>query len=83
MHETANERMVREIAREIALEAVKRIRVRLREAQAAPLAERLYEAEWDVEGREWPTAPMPAERWVPHLLNDLESAQAEFERCRR
>ena len=40
MRETASERLVREAARDVALEAMKRIRARLREAEAAPLTDR-------------------------------------------
>lgn len=82
MKETANERLVRQIARELALEAMQRIRARLREVEAAPLAERLYEGEREANGQAWPTEAMPAKEWVPYLLADLELAEAEFERCR-
>jgi hypothetical protein len=83
MRETASERLVREAAREVALEAMRRIRARLREAEAEPLAGRLYEAEWGANGREWPTAAMPAREWVSYLLEDLSRAEAEFDACRR
>ncbi len=82
MQETANERLVRGIARDIALEAMKRIRARLREVEAAPVVERRYEAEWGANGKAWPTTSMMAELWVPYLLEDLAHAEAEFERCR-
>jgi hypothetical protein len=80
MQETANERLVRGIAREIALEAMKRIRARLREAEADPLVSRLYEAEWVTEN--WPASPMSARDWLPHLREDLNRATVEFEACR-
>ena len=83
MQETASERIVREIAREIALDAMKRIRARLREVEADEFAMRNYEAEWDAVGRAWPTKPMSARKWVPYLLEDLSKAETEFERCRR
>ena len=83
MRETASERLVREVAREVAFEAIVRIRARLREAEAEPLADRLYEAEWGAKGRDWPTATMPAWEWVPFLLEDLSLAEAEFNACRR
>jgi len=83
MQETANERLVREAAREVALEAMGRIRARLREVEAKPLAERLYVAEWGARGREWPPAAMPAWKWVSYLQEDLSLAEAEFEACRR
>lgn len=83
MQETASERLVREAARDVALEAMKRIRARLRETEAEPLAERLYDAEWGARGREWPTVAMPAYRWVPYLEEDLSLATSEFEACRR
>jgi hypothetical protein len=83
MQATANERLVRQIAREVALEAMARIRARLREVAADEFATRIYEAEWDADGRTWPTAAMPAREWVPYLLADLSQAEAEFERCRR
>ena len=83
MQETANERLVRGIARQLALEAMQRIRARLREVEAEPLAERFYEAEWGAKGRAWPTIAMPAERWLPHLRDDLDLAEAEFAACRR
>jgi hypothetical protein len=50
---------------------------------ADEFATRIYEAEWDADGRTWPTAAMPAREWVPYLLADLSQAEAEFERCRR
>jgi hypothetical protein len=83
MRETASERLVREAACEIALEAMARIRAHLREAQAEPLAYRLYEAEWGAKSRDWPTAAMPAREWVAYLLEDLSFAEAEFNACRR
>jgi hypothetical protein len=83
MRETYSERLVREAAREVALEAMRRIRARLREAEAEPLAGRLYEAEWGANGREWPTAAMPAREWVSYLREDLSRAEAEFDACRR
>jgi len=83
MRETANERLVREIARDIALEAIQRIRVRLREAEAEPLSNRQYEAERGADGKIWPTVAMPAELWVPYLREDLEQAQAEYRACSR
>ena len=83
MNETANERLVRAVAREVALEAMARIRARLREVEAEPMADRLYEAEWGAKGRDWPTATMPAREWVPLLLEDLSMAKAEFDACRR
>lgn len=83
MRETASERLVREAAREVALEAMRRIRARLREAETDPFASRLYEAEWGANGREWPTAAMPAREWVSYLLEDLSRAEAEFDACRR
>jgi hypothetical protein len=70
MRETYNERLVREAALEVASEAVKRIRSRLREVEADEFALRLYEAEWDADGRAWPTKPMPAWEWEPYLLED-------------
>src|SRR5579863_1412388 len=82
MRERANERMVRWIAREVALEAMGRIRARLREVEAAPGTERLYEAEWGANGTEWPAVPMPAEMWLPYLREDLNRAEAEFRSCR-
>ena len=83
MRETASERLVREAARDVALEAMKRIRARLCEAEAEPMAVRWYEAEWGANGREWPTAAMPAREWVSCLLEDLSRAEAEFDACRR
>jgi hypothetical protein len=82
MRETASERLVREAAQEVALEAMKRIRTRLRETEAMPQAMRLYEAEWGARGREWPAAAMPARDWVPYLLEDLSLAESEFNACR-
>jgi hypothetical protein len=82
MKETASERLVRQIARELALEALQRIRARLREVEAAPLARRLYETEWEGNGPAWPTTPRPAKAWVPYLMDDLELARAEVARCR-
>ena len=63
MQETASERIVREIAREIALDAMKRIRARLREAKADEFATRIYEAEWDADGGAWPGVNA-AREWV-------------------
>jgi hypothetical protein len=83
MQETASERLVREIAREVALEAMKRIRARLREAEADPSALRWYEAEWSTHSRAWPAAAMPARDWVPLLREDMSQAEAEFQACRR
>ena len=83
MNETANERLVRAVAREVAMEAMGRIRARLREAEAEPMADRLYEAEWGAKSRDWPTAAMPAREWVAYLLEDLSFAEAEFNACRR
>jgi hypothetical protein len=83
MRETASERLVREAAREVALDAMKRIRARLREAEAMPQAMRSYEAEWGARGREWPAAAMPAREWVPYLREDLSLAEAELDACRR
>ena len=82
MRETASERLVREAARDVALEAMKRIRARLREAGAEPMSVRLYEAEWVTEDAAWPVVPMPAWEWVPHLRKDFSRAAAEFEACR-
>jgi hypothetical protein len=82
MRETVSERLVREAAREVAWEAMRRIRARLREAEAEPLAVRRYEAEWGARGREWPTVAMPAGQWVPYLREDLSLAEAEFNACR-
>jgi len=82
MKETASERWVRQIARELALEALQRIRARLREVEAAPLARRFYETEWEGIGPAWPTTPRPAKAWVPYLVDDLELARAEVARCR-
>ena len=81
MRETASERLVRQAARDVALEAMRRIRARLREAEANPQAVRLYEAEWVTEGRSWPAEPMPARNWNPYLREDLRRAEAEFESC--
>ena len=61
MQETANERLVREAARDVALEAMRRNRACLREVEAEPLTDRLYEAEWVTENGIWPVSPMPAE----------------------
>jgi hypothetical protein len=83
MRETASERLVREVAREVVFEAMARIRARLREAEAEPLADRLYAAEWGAKGRDWPTAAMPAWKWVSYLPEDLSLAEAEFNACRR
>ena len=83
MRETANERLVREAARDIALEAQCRIRARLREVESEPLADRVYPAEWGARGRDWPAAPMPAWQWVSYLEEDLRLATGEFEACRR
>ena len=83
MRETASERLVREAAREVALEAMKRIRARLREVEADPLAVRWYEAEWSTHSRAWPASEMPARDWVPLLQEDFGLAQREFEACRR
>jgi hypothetical protein len=77
------ERLVREIARELALEAMQRIRARLREVEAAPLARRYYETERETTGTEWPRVPLPAEAWLPYLLDDLKHAEAGFRACRR
>lgn len=55
MRETASERLVREVAREVVFEAMARIRARLREAEAEPLADRLYAAEWGAKGRDCTT----------------------------
>ena len=82
MRETASERLVREAARDVALEAMRRIRARLGEVQAEPLAARWYEAEWGAKGRDWPTAAMPAREWVSYLLEDFSRAEAEFDSCR-
>ena len=43
MRETASERLVRQAARDVALEAMRRISARLREAEANPQAVRFYE----------------------------------------
>jgi hypothetical protein len=82
MQETASERLVRNIAREVALEAMRRIRARLRETEAQPLVPRRYEAEWSGHSREWPAAEMPAREWVPYLREDYGLAEAEFNACR-
>jgi hypothetical protein len=81
MRETYSERLVREAAREVALAAMGRIRARLREVEADPLASRLYDAEWVTETGAWPVAPMPAREWLPYLREDLNRAGAEFESC--
>jgi hypothetical protein len=81
MNETANERLVRAVAREVALEAMGRIRARLRAAEADPFASRVYEAEWVTENGAWPVVPMPAQEWLPFLREDLNRAGAEFESC--
>jgi len=81
MKDTANERLIRQIARELALEAMGRIRARLRAVEAAPAAERFYEAERESDGQEWPATALPGKEWVPYLLKDLELARSEFERC--
>ena len=81
MRETYSERLVREAARDVALTAMRRIRARLREAEADPLASRLYEAEWITETGAWPVVPMLAREWIPYLLEDLSRAEAEFESC--
>jgi hypothetical protein len=83
MRETHNERLVREAAREVASEAIGRIRSRLREVQADEFTMRLYEAEWGADGRAWPTQPMMAWEWVPYLLEDLSRAEAELNACHR
>jgi hypothetical protein len=83
MRETASERLVRQAACDVALEAVRRIRARLREVEAELLAQRLYEAEWCAQGRGWPASAMSAREWVPYLLEDLSLAEAEFNACRR
>jgi hypothetical protein len=83
MRETASERIVREVARDVALEATRRIRARLREVEAEPLAVRLYEAEWGANRRDWPKVAMPGREWVLYLLENLDRAEAEFEACRR
>jgi hypothetical protein len=82
MRETANERLVREVAREVAQEAMRRIRTRLLEVEAEPMAGRLYEAEWGAMDRDWPTAAMPGRDWVPFLLEDLSRAKAALDGCR-
>ena len=82
MRETASERLVREAARDVALEAMRRIRARLREVQAEPLADRWYEAEWGTRGGDWPATAMPAREWVSYLLEDLSRTEAEFDGCR-
>ncbi len=81
MRETYNERLVRQAAREVALEAMGRIRGRLREVEADPFASRLYEAEWVAEAGVWPAVRMPAREWLPYLREDLKRAGAEFESC--
>ncbi len=45
----ASERLIREAARDVALDAMKRIRARLREAAAEPDALRWYEPEWSAD----------------------------------
>jgi hypothetical protein len=82
MRETYSERLVREAARDVALEAMRRIRARLREVEAGPFASRLYEAEWVTENGTWPVAPMSAREWLPYLRDDLSLAAAEFNACR-
>jgi hypothetical protein len=79
MRETASERIVREVA----FEAIRRIRACLREVEEEPLAARLFEAEWGANGRDWPRVATPGREWVSYLLEDLSRAQAEFEACRR
>ena len=81
MRETYSEQLVRQAARDVALEAMRRIRARLREVEADPFASRLYEAEWITETGAWPVVPMPAREWVRYLLKDLSRAEAEFESC--
>ena len=83
MQETANERLVREAAREVALEAMGRVLARLRKAEAKPSANRWYGAEWVTGDVAWPAGPMPAWKWVPYLREDLRRAEAEFDSCRR
>jgi len=78
MNETANERLVRAVAREVAW---KRWSDSCAPAEAAaqPMADRLFEAEWGAKDRDWPTAAMPAREWVPLLLEDMSKAKAEFD----
>lgn len=82
MRETASERLVRPASRDIAMEAMRRIRARLREVGAAPEAEFEFEPEWEQEGRQWPQGTLSGREWVPHLVSDLEAAETAFARCR-
>lgn len=81
MKETASDRIVREAAREVAREALLRIRARLVEATAAPRVLRRYEAEWTGHSRAWPTRQLPAGEWVPYMEEDFCLAKAEFNAC--